>query len=145
MSDADIQAHIRRHLFDFNKDAGIMHVPGAHRDRVAEYGDWVFRRRWITHKGLVTSVIVNCPLVKRCGCTCQCKIVEMPSTTTLYVGNLHTADDHIPSKDRSNYLKFRDKSFIRDAVKIAPNQRARELLRNFASSRTKAIGIEKKK
>ena len=39
MSDSYILAHIRLHLFRFNKDAGIIHVPGAHLDRNDKYGD----------------------------------------------------------------------------------------------------------
>ena len=144
MSDADIHAHIRRHLFDFNKEAGILHVPGSHKDRVNQFGDWIFRRRWMSNQGLVTNVIVNCPLIKRCNCSCQCKIVEKPTITTLYVANLHTADDHVTAKDKSKYLNFREKTVIRDAVKIAPNQSARELMRNVADSPTKNISIAKK-
>jgi len=145
MSDADIHAHIRRHLFDFNKEAGILHVPGSHKDRVNQFGDWIFRRRWMSNQGLVTNVIVNCPLIKRCNCSCQCKIVEKPTITTLYVANLHTADDHVTAKDKSKYLNFREKTVIRDAVKIAPNQSARELMRNVADSPTKTISIAKQK
>ena len=145
MSDADIHAHIRGHLFEMNKDAGILHMPGSHKDRVNQFGDWIFRRRWMSNQGLVTNVIVNCPLIKRCNCPCQCKIVEKPTITTLYVANLHTADDHVTAKDKSKYLNFREKTVIRDAVKIAPNQSARELMRNVADSPTKTISIAKQK
>ena len=34
-----------------NRAAGIMHLPGAHKDRNNEYGDFHFRRNWITEKG----------------------------------------------------------------------------------------------
>lgn len=82
MSDDDIMAHIRRHLYQFNKDTGILQVPGAHRDRNDMYGDWIFRRKWISCKGLVTNIIVDCPLRKRCGCSSQCKIVQFPTQTS---------------------------------------------------------------
>ena len=78
MSDSDILAHIRRHLFQFNQDAGIIHVPGPHRDSNDKYGDWVHRLSWTTKKGVVSNTILDCPYRKRCGCLCQSKIVEMP-------------------------------------------------------------------
>ena len=147
MSDSDILAHIRRHLFQFNKDAGIIHVPDAHRDRNDKYGDWVYRHPWTTKKGVVSNTILDCPYRMRCGCLCQSKIVEMPTKTILVVADLHTTDseDHGASKDKAKFLKLQDKVFIREAVRICPNQTAKVLMRNVASSPTKAISIKQKK
>ena len=66
MSDSYILAHIRLHLFRFNKDAGIIHVPGAHLDRNDKYGDWVYHRSWTTKKGVVSNTILDCPYRKLC-------------------------------------------------------------------------------
>jgi hypothetical protein len=145
ISDADIQAHIRGHLYNLNKEAGLLHVPGAHRDRVSIYGDWVFRYRWVANKGLATNILLDCPLRKRCGCTSQCKITELPTKIVLYVNHVHTAEDHVIAKDTAKHLKMQQKQLIRDAVKICPSQSAKELMRNIGDSPTKAIGHEKKK
>jgi hypothetical protein len=42
----------------------------------------------------------------------------------------HTAQDHVPEKDRGKFLKFTQKAEIAHAVKIAPLQNASEYLRN---------------
>ena len=56
MSDYDILAHIRRHLFHFNKDAGIIHVPGDHRDRNDKYVTWI-----TTTNTAIESIVVPGP------------------------------------------------------------------------------------
>ncbi len=38
MSDSDILAHISKDLFDFNQDAGLLQVPGPHKDCNDKYG-----------------------------------------------------------------------------------------------------------
>ena len=37
------------------------------------YGDWIFRLQWTQNKGSILNTI---PLVKRCSCPCQVKIVQ---------------------------------------------------------------------
>jgi hypothetical protein len=125
MSDNDILAHIRKHLFDFNQDAGLLHVPGAHKDRNDKYGDWVVRRTWPTNKGLVENILLDCPLRKRCGCKAECKLMWLPTKTILFANNMHTVQDHLVEKDSAKYLKHKDKQFIRDAVRICPIMRWR--------------------
>ena len=51
----------------------------------------------------------------------------------------------MPDKDKSKFLKIKDKQFICDAVRICPNQTAKELLRNIADSPTKRISLKQKK
>ena len=70
-SDQDIKVFIRAELDALNRAAGIMHLPGAHKDRNNEYGDFQFRRNWITEKGQVENFLCACPLRERCNCKCE--------------------------------------------------------------------------
>ena len=60
----NIKAFIRAELDDLNRSAGILHVPGAHKDH-NEYGDFQFRRQWIT-RDRVQHFLYACPLRQRC-------------------------------------------------------------------------------
>jgi hypothetical protein len=51
----------------------------------------------------------------------------------------HTANNHVPEKDRGKFLKFTQRAEIAHAVKIAPLQNASEYLRNVQDSPTKSI------
>ena len=42
-SDKDIEAFVRAELDELNRSAGIMHLPGAHKDSVNKYGDFQYR------------------------------------------------------------------------------------------------------
>ena len=70
---------------------------------------------------------------------------QMPSKTILFVADLHTTEGHGSSKDKAKFLKQQDKVFICKAVRICPNQTAKELVRNDVSSPTKAISIKQNK
>ena len=52
---------------------------------------------------------------------------------------MHTAADHVATKDHSKYLKHAQRNMIATAVKIAPLQSAGELIRNVQNSPTKEI------
>ena len=116
-----------------------MHLPGAHKDRNNEYGDFQFRRNWITEKGQVENFLCACPLRERCNCKCEAKIAVHPAMTILYFNKPHTAQDHACEVDKGKFLKFAQKSFIATAVKVAPLQTGSELLRNVQDSPTKVI------
>jgi hypothetical protein len=61
-----IKVLTRAELDALNQSAGIMHLPGAHKDRNNKYGDFQFRCNWITEKGQVESFLCACPLRERC-------------------------------------------------------------------------------
>ena len=132
-SDKDIEAFVRAELDELNRSAGIMHLPGAHKDRVNKYGDFQYRRTW-TSKGDVMNFSCACPLRERVGCECEAKISFHPKFVILFFHKAHSAQDHICEKDQSKYLTFQQKSFIADAVKISPLQTGSELLRNVQES-----------
>jgi hypothetical protein len=83
-SDEDIKVFIRVELDVLNLTAGIIHVPGAHKDRNNEYCDFQFRCNWITEKGQVEKFLCACLLRERCNCKCKPKIVNYPTVTILY-------------------------------------------------------------
>jgi hypothetical protein len=134
----DIKAFIRAELDDLNRSAGILHVPGAHKDRNNEYGNFQFRRQWIT-RDKVEHFLYACPLLQRCKCQCEAKISHFPTAIILYVSKLHTAHDHVCERDSGKYLTFQQKSFIANAIKVAPLQTGSKLIRNVQDSPTKAI------
>ena len=65
--------------------------------------------------------------------------------TTLLSTNIHTPDDHSEEKNRLKFLTPKVKKLIKTAVKIAPQQTARDLLRNVQDSPTKRINNDLKK
>ena len=69
----------------------------------------------------------------------------MPSKTILFVADLHTTEGHGSSKDKAKFLKLKYKVFIREDVRMCPNQTAKELMLNVASSPTTAIRVSIKK
>ena len=138
-TDEDILVFIRRHLDQCNMDAGIQHVPGKHKDRKNVYGDFQLRRKWSTNRNMVNNTILSCPLRDRCNCQCQAKIVETPVQTILYFTSMHTAADHVATKDHSKYLKHAQRNMIATAVKIAPLKSAGELIGTVQNSQTKEI------
>ena len=89
----------------------------------------------------VNNTILSCPLRGRCNCQCQAKIVETPVQTILYISSMHTAADHVATKNQSKYLKRAQRNMIATAVKIAPLQSAGELIQvcNVQNSPTKEI------
>jgi hypothetical protein len=137
-SDQDIEVLVRAELDALNRSAGIMHLPGAHQDRVNKYGDFQYRRSWAS-KGDVMNFLCACPLRERCGCECEAKIAYQPAVVILFFHKAHSARDHVCERDQSKYLTFQQKSFIATAVKIAPLQTGSELIRNVQDSPTKAI------
>jgi hypothetical protein len=144
-SEEEILVFIRKHLDDLNRSAGIVSIPGSHKDRKSMYGDFQFRRKWATNNDKILNTIVSCPLRDRCKCQCQAKITDTPEQTILYVADAHTAADHVPEKDDSKFLKFHTKALIATAVKVAPLQSATELIRNVQDSPTKHIDPQLKK
>ena len=125
-----IEDYIRSELKIVNDRAGLSDVPGAHRGRDDRYGVFVTGNRWVTNKGSITNTILRCPLWQRCECPCEAKIVTSPTHTVLYISNPHTAEHHSKDKDKSVYLSFQEKTFVKKAVKISPMQSAGDLLRN---------------
>jgi hypothetical protein len=69
-SDKDIKVFIRAELDALNRSAGIMHIPGAHKNRINEYRDFQFRCIRINEKGQVENFLCACPLRERCNCKC---------------------------------------------------------------------------
>ena len=43
-----------------------------------------------------------------------------PTNTFLFISNPHTAEHHSKDKDKSVYLLFHEKSFVKKAVKLSP-------------------------
>jgi len=144
-TDEDIDVFIRKHLDDLNRSAGILSVPGAHKNRVNKYGDFQFRHKWQSSQGKVMNDSASCPLKDRCGCECEAKIMRTSEEVILFFHKAHTAEDHVPEKDKGKFLKFQQKAEIAHAVKIAPLQTASEFLRNVQDSPTKAINHRYKK
>ena len=83
----------------------IQHPPGKHKDRKNILGDFQLRLTWRTNKNLVTNTILSCLLQNQCNCPCQAKIIETPVQIILFIADIHTAADHVGSKDRSKFLK----------------------------------------
>ena len=140
----EIIGYIRSDLNELNRNAGIQDLPGSHKDRKDVYGNFQFRRTWRTSSDLVTNTIVNCPLLRRCGCQCQAKIVEQPTQTLLFISNSHTAADHVSQKDTAKFLSHQQKVLISSAVKLAPLQTSGELIRNVQDSPSKKIDAKLK-
>ena len=63
---------------------------------------------------------------------------------TLLSTNIHTPDDHSEEKNILKFLTPKVKTLIKTAVKIAPQQTARDLLRNVQDSLTKRINNDLK-
>ena len=127
-----IEDYIRSELKIVNDRAG----------RDDRYGVFVTGNRWVTNKGSITNTILRCPLWQRCECPCEAKIVTSPTHTVLYISNPHTAEHHSKGKDKSVYLLFQEKTFVKKAVKISPMQSAGDLLRNVQDiSASKVLGM----
>ena len=92
--------------------------------------DW-YRHSWSTQDGTIINTTLLCPLVERCGCPCEAKIVEMPGHFTLRIHAKHTAADH--ATDNAKFLTHDN------AVKTAPMNTASELMKNVHDSPTKKI------
>ena len=95
-TDAEIMAFIRADLADLNKIAGITSLPRRHYDRKRGniYGDWMYHHSWSTNKGYMQNTTLLCPLVERCGCSCEAKIEETPGQFIFYIHAEHTAADN---------------------------------------------------
>ena len=143
-TDAEILIFIRRELDELNSSSGLLHIPGSHKDLKNDYGDFQFRRSWISGNGLVRNTVANCPLWTRCGCKCQAKIVETPIHIILFIPNSHIAADHVGEKDKAKFLSHKEMNLIATAVKLAPLQTSGELTRNVQDSPTKHIDAKLK-
>ena len=75
-TDAEILIFIRRELDELSSSSGLLHIPGSHKELKNDYGDFQFRRSWISNNGLVRNTAANCPLWTRCGCKCQAKLLK---------------------------------------------------------------------
>jgi len=128
---ADVHAAIWIELGELNATTGLGTCkPVQHLDRNNIYGDWQFRRHWVSSKGNVSNKIFSCPMVHRADCKCQAKVVETSRDIKLYIADMHTAEDHRISKDKAKFLTFEQRKVIADTVRIAPLQTAGELMRN---------------
>ena len=137
-SDADIYGLLRYELQELNKQAGV-HFVRRHTDRKQGdlYGDWILRRQWTTNKGSILNTIVQCPLVKRCGCPCQVKIVQTATQIIMSIADIHTAQNHV--EDKAKFLTHQQRSLVATAVKLAPMNSASQLLMRVQDSPTKKI------
>ena len=68
----------------------------------------------------------------------ECKI-----ETSIHSREYHTTKEHGASRAKAKFIKLKDKVFICEAVRICPNQTAKESMCNVASSPTKTISINK--
>ena len=129
-SDADIYGLLRYELQELNKQAGV-HFVRRHTDRKQGdlYGDWILRRQWTTNKRSILNTIVQCPLVKRCGCPCQVKIVQTATQIIMSIADIHTAQNHV--EDKAKFLTHQQRSLVATAVKLAQMNRASQLLSAF--------------
>ena len=126
----DIEDFIRSKLKIVNDRAGLSVMPGAHKRRDDRYGVFQTGNTWVTNKGSITNTILRCPLWERGECPCEAKIVTSSTTTILFISNPHTAQHHSKDKDKSVYLSYEEKTFVKKAVKISPMQSAGDLLLN---------------
>ena len=140
----DIVDGIRSELKIVNDRAGLKFMPGAHKARDDRYGLFVTGNTWLTNKGSITNTILRCPLWERCECPCEAKIVTSSTTTILFISNPHTAQHHSKDKDKSVYLSYEEKTFVKKAVKISPMQSAGDLFRNVQDT-DEAIDFSLKK
>ena len=122
-----------------NKRAGLKTFPGAHKDRNPKYGLMQHARTWYTKKGIVTNIVIQCPVVDRCSCLCEVKLAINADQTIMYVTDEHTAENHAKEKDISRHLSYEAKVLTRQAVQLAPMQSAGSLMRNIQDSPTKQI------
>ena len=84
------------------------------------------------------NTIVNCPYFKISKCPCQV-CVTSDKITSLSVDSPHTPADHAEDKFCLKFLTPKHKKLISTAVRIAPHQTARDLIRNVQESPTKQI------
>jgi hypothetical protein len=94
----DIKAFISAELDDLNLSSCTLLVPGALKDHNNEYGDFQFRRQWIT-RDPVEHFLYTCPLLQRCKCQCEAIFLHYPTAIILYVSKQHTAHDHVRKRD----------------------------------------------
>ena len=101
------------------------------------YGDWILRRHWTTNKGSILNTIVQCPLERRCTCSCQVKIVQTATQviTGMSIADIHTAQNHL--EDKAKFLTRQQRSLVATAVKLAPMKSASQLLMRVQDSPTK--------
>ena len=138
-SEDEIENFIRSELKIVKDRAGLSVMPGAHKRRDNSYGvfvtgnTWV-GNRWVTIKGSITNTILSCPLWERCECPCEAKIVTSSTTTILFISNPHTAEHHSKDKDKSVYLSYEEKTFVKKAVKISLMHSPGDLLRNVQNT-----------
>ena len=140
----DIVDGIRSELKIVNDRAGLKFMPGAHKGRDDRYGLFVTGNTWLTNKGSITNTILRCPLWERCQCPCEAKIVTTSTTTVLYISHPHTPQHHGKDKDKSVFLSYEEKTFVKKAVKISPMQSAGDLFRNVQDT-DEAIDFSLKK
>ena len=94
-------------------------MPCAHKGRDDRYGLFVTGNTWLTNKGSITNTILRCPLWERCECQCKAKIVTTSMTTVLFISKPHTPQHHSKEKDKSVFLSYEGKTFVKKAVKIS--------------------------
>jgi hypothetical protein len=81
--------------------------------------------------------VYMCPLETRFGCSCQLRVANSPTGTTLEMRGTHDAMSHAPEKDQSKFLKLQQI----EAIRVAPKQSAKHLRRIMMySSPPKRIG-----
>jgi hypothetical protein len=137
---ADVHTTIKVELAKINTQAGINNLKTSqHHDRNNIYGDWIYSRHWLTSGGAISNKVFRCPLARLTKCKCLAKISENAREIKLYISDMHTYADHGAARDKSKYLNMEQRQLVADAVKIAPQQTASELMRNIQNSPTKKI------
>ena len=126
-SDDDIYGLVRHELQELNMQTGVLFTrQHADRKHGELYGDQLFRRQWTSSKGSILNTIVHWPLIKRCSCPCQVKIVQTATHIIMSIADLHTAQNHM--EDKAKLLTHQQRSLVATAVKLAPMNSASQLL-----------------
>ena len=79
---------------------------------------------------------------QHCQRPCKAKIVTSSKTTVLFISNIHAAEHHSKDKDRSVYLLYEEKTFVKKAVQISPMQSAGDLLCNVQDTNDQLLPQE---
>ena len=105
---AEIMTFICADLAELNKRAGITSLLPRLYDckRGNIYGNWMYRHSWSTHNGTIINTTLLCPLVERCCCPCEAKIVEMPGQFIRQIHAEHLAANHATYQWRPRQISY---------------------------------------
>ena len=110
-SNDDIYGLLRNELKEFNKQAVGSFYTSAHRSQARRtLWRFDFRRQWTYNKDYILNTNVLCPLLKRCSCPCQLKLVQTAAQIIMSIADLHTAQNHV--KDKASLLTHQQRSLV---------------------------------